>query len=391
MSELEKLYIEHHYYETVTGEVQKSIETLELFRRTYPRDLTPPNNLAVSYFEIGEPEKALAAAQEAVRVEPNHPLPYQVLSAAYRRLGRWDEAKVVCQKAAAQKVDTLIIHTVLYDIAFLQGDEAEMHRQVEWARGDPGEQYRRSEEAAAAADRGRLKQSRELTRGAADMALRKDLKQTAAGTLMRGAANAALVGDPALARRTVAEALALDRGPESLVDAAQVLGLIGDTVRAQALANEANGRMPGTDTLFHAVTLPHALAAIALGRNAPEKALEALEPAAPYGRGRVDVAYLRGLAHLEAGHGPEAIAEFQKVIDNPGWGAGWNPLYIGHPLARLGLARAAALAGDASKSRRAYQDFLALWKDADPDVPVLVQAKAEYAKLAGPEALPGRP
>jgi serine/threonine protein kinase/tetratricopeptide (TPR) repeat protein len=386
VSELEKLYIEHHYYQTVTGEIQKAIETLELYRRTYPRDFTGANNLAVAYFSIGEPEKALEAAQEAVRVEPNHPLPYGNLAAAYGRLGRWDEAKAVCQKAAAQKVDSLSTHVTLYQIAFLQGDEVEMRQQVEWARGNAEEQRMRSAEAAAAAYRGKLKQSQELTRAAADMALRKDLKQSATGILMTGAAREALVGDPALARRAVAEALALDRGPESLVNAAQVLGLIGDTVQAQALADEANRKMPETDTLFHAADLPHALASIALGRGAPDKALEALKPAAPYERGGIITLYLRGLAHLKAGRGPEAIAEFQKIIDNPGWTVGRGPAPpqpIGRSLARLGLARAAALAGDTAKSRRAYQDFLALWKDADPDVPVLVQAKAEYAKVAG--------
>jgi len=383
VSEREKLYIEQHYYRTVTGEVQKTIDTLELYRRTYPRDFTAPNNLAVAYFSIGEPEKALEAALEAVRVEPNHPLPYQNLATAYGWLGRWDEAKAVCQKAAAEKVDSLLAHSMLYNVAFRQGDEAEMRRQVEWARGNAEEQGMRSVEAGAAACRGRLKHSHELTRAAADMALRKDLKQRAAGTLMTGAANEALVGDRALAGRGVAEALALDRGPESLVNAAQVLGLIGDRVQAQTLADQAKGKMPATDTLFQAANLPLALAAIAFGRNAPDKALEALKPGAPYERGRADVAYLRGLAHLKAGHGPEAIAEFQKIIDNPGWiGRGRGPLHIAHPLARLGLARAAALSGDVPKSRRAYQDFLALWKDADADVPILIQAKAEYAKLA---------
>jgi tetratricopeptide (TPR) repeat protein len=199
---------------------------------------------------------------------------------------------------------------------------------------------------------------------------------------MTGASREALVGDPAPARRHVAEALGLDRSPESLISAAQVLGLIGDTIQAQALAEEAKGKMPETHTLFHALNLPQALAAIALGRKAPDRAVEALKPAAPYERGKAIVLYLRGLAYLEGGHGPEAIAEFQKIIDNPGWNEG-PVMHIGHPLARLGLARAAALAGDTALSRGAYQDFLALWKDADPDVPVLVQARTEYARLPG--------
>jgi len=390
VSDIEKLYIEEHYYDTVTGEVQKTIETLELYRRTYPRDFTPPNNLSGAYTSIGELDKALEAAQEAVGLEPNHQLPYSNVAAAYRVLGRWDEAKAVCRTAAAQKADTVRNHITLYQIAFLQDDQAEMRRQVEWARGNPEERSMRGAEAAAAGYRGKLKESRGLARAASEMALRLDLKQNAAAALLTSAARDAFVGHAALARQGVAEALALDRpSPEQLVGGgllqdgsgggAGVLGLVGDTVRAQALADEANGKMPPTDTLFRAVSLPVAQAFIALGRNAPEKALEALKPAAPYERGRAIVVYVRGLAHLKAGHGPEAAAEFQRVIDNPGW----TPLHIVHPLARLGLARAAALAGDTARSRAAYQDFLALWKDADPDVPVLVQGKAEYAKLAG--------
>jgi tetratricopeptide (TPR) repeat protein len=383
VSEPEKLYIEHHYYDSVTGELQKEIETLELYRRTYPREFTAPNNLAITYSQMGELDKSVEAAQEALRIEPNHPLPYMNLAASYQRLGKWDEVKAVSQQAADRKVDSLFLHAMRYQVAFLQGDEAEMSRQVEWARGNASEQIMRAAEAAAAACRGKLEQSQELTRAAADMALRKDLKQSASLTLMSGAAREAFVGDPQRARRHVAEALDLDRGPESLINAAQVLGLIGDAIQAQALTDEAKGKMPETHTLFHAVNLAQALAAIALGRNAPEKAVEALKAAAPYERGKVIVLYLRGLAHLEAGHGPEAVAEFQRIIDNPGWRGEGLLLHIGQPLARLGLARAAALAGDTARSRRAYQDFLALWKDADPDVPVLVQAKNEYARLAG--------
>jgi tetratricopeptide (TPR) repeat protein len=384
ISEREKLYLEQHYYGTVTGELQKEIETLELYRRTYPRDFTGPNNLAVAYLATGEPEKALQAAQEAARIEPNHALPYNNLTAAYGMLGRWDEAKEVCQRAAAQKVDSPYTHVMLYAFAFRQGDEAEMRRQVDWARGRTDQYGMRAMEAAAAGYRGQMKRSRELTHAAADLALRKDLKETAGRILMGGAARDALVGDTGLARRGVADALSLDRDPDLVVASALVAGLLGDTVQAQALAEEASRKTPATDTLFRAMDLPQAQAAIALGRNAPDKALAALVPAAPYEFGRLEVPYVRGLACLKTGRAPEAMAEFQKVIDHPGWGArGGGLLSVAHPLARLGLARAAALAGDAAKSRRAYQDFLALWKDADPDVPVLVQAKAEYAKLPG--------
>jgi predicted Zn-dependent protease len=188
-------------------------------------------------------------------------------------------------------------------------------------------------------------------------------------------------GNSGLGRHDVAEALEIDQSPGRMIQAAQVLGLIGDTAKASALAEEANRRTPSTDMLFHAIDLPVARAAIELGRGAPDKALDEIKPAAPYARGRFALGvYLRGQAHLKAGHAAEAAADFQRVIDDPGSGPPfWIPMT--GSLARLGLARAAALSGDAATSRRAYQDFLALWKDADPDVPVLAQAKAEYARL----------
>jgi tetratricopeptide (TPR) repeat protein len=384
VSELEKLYLDHHYYSRVTGEIDKEIEVLELYRRTYPRDFTPSNNLAVAYFLTGQPEKGLAAAQEAVRVEPNHQLPYFNLAVHYRRLGRWDEARAVCQNAAAQTADSAGCHGELYRIAFLQGDEAEMRRQIEWARGNAEEHSMRFLEAAAAAFRGRFRVVRERAREGFDMAMRRKLKQRAAGALVLLGMHETYVGNAGPARRTIAEALTLDRSPERLVQAARALGLIGDAAHASALAEEAGRKMPSTDTLFHAVDLPLARAAMELGRGAPAKALDAVKPAAPYERGLFGVfgLYLRGQAHLAAGHGIEAAADFQKILDDRGAGPpNWIPME--GALAHLGLARAAALSGDVAKSRRAYQDFLALWKDADPDLPILIRAKAEYAKVAG--------
>jgi serine/threonine protein kinase/tetratricopeptide (TPR) repeat protein len=385
VSELEKLYIEHHYYDLVTGEIDKQIDTLELYRRTYPREFTPANNLALEYGLVGQLEKALAMAQEAVRLEPKHQLPYAILADIYRRLGKWDEAKAVCRNAAAQKLDSGFCHLDLYMIAALQGDEAEMRRQVMWARGDPEEFRMRSLEASAAGFRGRLKAAHGLSREAADIVLRRDLKQAAAEPLMVDAFGDAFVGDAASARARATEALALDRSPERLIQAAQVLGLIGDAAHASAMTEEADRGMPSTATLFHAIDLPLARAAVEVGRGAPDKALAALKPTAAYERGWLGFlcVYLRGEAHLKAGHAVEAAADFQRLIDDPG--AGWLGIPMTGPLARLGLARAAALAGDITKSRRAYQDFLALWKDADPDMPILIQARAEYAQRPGTE------
>jgi tetratricopeptide (TPR) repeat protein len=384
VSELERLYLEHHYYRIVTGEIDKEIEILELYRRTYPRDFTPSNNLAVAYAFTGQPEKGLAAAQEAVRLDPNHQLAQFNLAYAYRRLGRWDEARAVCRNAQAQNADSAGCRLVLYGIAFHQGDEAEMRRQVEWARGNAEEYRMRFLEASAAAFRGRFKAARELTREGFDLAMRRGLKQSAGQGLGGLGMREAYAGNAGQARRQVAQALALGRSPERLINAAHILGVSGDTAQALALAEEAGRQVPSTHTLFHTVDLPLARAAIELGRGAPTRALDALKPAVPYERGPFSFygVYLRGLAHLEAGQVTEAAADFQKVLDDPGSAPPyWIP--VSGALAHLGLARAAVLSGDVVKSRRAYQDFLALWKDADPDLPILIQAKAEYAKLAG--------
>jgi len=386
VSEHERLYIDTHYYRHVTGELDKEIETLELYRRTYPRDFTPSNSLAVLYIMLGQPEKALASAQDAAQLEPNHVLPHGTLAFAYRRLGRWDEAKAICQSAAAQKVDSASCHRELYRVAVIQGDEAEMQRQVDWAHGNAEEHSMRRLEASVAALRGRFTAARELAREGIDMAMRQKLKQSAAVSLVLLGLYEAYVGNASLAKTIIAEALAIDRSGERLIVAAHVLGISGDAVQASALVEEANRKMPSTHTLFHAIDLPVARAAIHLTRGAPAKSLDALKPGAPYERGRFGVyggLYLRALAHLEAGHGPQAASDFESILHDKGAGGGGPvvaiPMWTG--LARLGLARAAALSGDVAKSRRAYQDFLAFWKDADPDVPILIQAKAEYAKL----------
>jgi tetratricopeptide (TPR) repeat protein len=377
VSEHERLYIDHHYYGTVVGDMRRYVETMELYRRTYPRDATPAINLSGTYVLLGEMEKALEVAQDAVRLEPNQPLSHEALVEAYLRLGRWDEARTVAQRAVGQKTDSSNTHEFLYQIAFVQGDEGEMRRQVEWARGRPQEVRMRTLEAAVTAFQGRLKRSRELALDARAMALRSELKEIAANNLLSTARQELFAGETALAKRTTTEALALNRGPRTLIGAAQVLGQAGDAVQAQALADAATRMVQATTTLFHAIAFPATRAAIELGRNAPEKAIEALKPAVPYERGRFFIPYFRGLAYLKARHGPESTGEFQRILDN----RGWDPTNFLYPMARLGLARAAAISGDLAKSRRAYQDFLALWKDADPDVPVLIQAKAEYAKL----------
>jgi len=317
----------------------------------------------------------LEAAQEAVRLEPAEPMAHEAVGSAYMRLGRWDEAKAAGRRAIEQRVDNGGIHEDLYSIAFFQHDEVEMRRHVEWYRGRSEEARMRLLEAARAGFEGRLSRARDLANEGRDIALRNDQKALASRAIADDAVLQLHAGNLGIAKREAAEALAIDRGPRR-VTLAHVLGLAGDTVQAQSLADDA-ARTMSTYTFFAAVPLPIARAAIELGRNAPDKAIAALKPAMPYERGKPTIPYLRGLAHLKAGRGSEAATEFQRILYN----RGWEPTSVFYPMAQVGLARAAALSGDTAKSRRAYQDFLALWKDADPDVPILIQAKAEYAKL----------
>jgi tetratricopeptide (TPR) repeat protein len=389
VSEREKLYLEYHYHSKITRDLRKTIDVLEVFRHTYPRDFTPLNNLAVTYTATGEPERALEAAQEALRLEPNSPLPYLNVCFAYQALNRWDEARAVCERAVARKMDTEITHVSLFMIGFAQGDEAVQRRELSWAAGKPGEPVLRWAEAQTAAYHGQLRRSREVAQQARELLARIGLKQIAAGMTLWQAGLELQLGNAPLARHKVADALILDRTPEVLVSAATISALAGDPARAEQLADEAARQTPPTDTLFQARTLPEARAAIHLARRSPQKAVEALEPARPYQRGRFGIAHIRGLAYLEMGRPREAAAEFQRVLDS----RGFSPIDLLYPLAYLGLARSATAAGDVATAGRAYQDLLALWQDADADVPVVKQAREEYQKLhvASAPGTAGRP
>jgi eukaryotic-like serine/threonine-protein kinase len=378
VSERERLYLQYHYHDKVTGDIRQTIDGLEVFRHTYPRDFTPLNNLAVAYMRIGEPEKALEAAQAALRLEPRSPLPYTNVGWAYHALGRWDEAKAVGETAVAQKTDSMSTHVSLFMVAFVQGDEATMRRESAWATGRPDEPAMRGLESGVAAYRGQFVLARELSRRALELATRLGLRQLVGLATMHEASREMAGGNASLARKKLADALAADRSPEVLMGAATVAAHGGDPARAQALADEAARQVPSTDTLFHSRDLPAVRAAIELARKAPEKAVEALKPAAPYERGRHGIAYLRGTAYLQMGRPADAAAAFQRILDT----RGFAPVDLILPLAQLGLGRAAAAAGDVPKAQRAYQDLLALWKDADPDLPVFKEAQEEYRKLS---------
>jgi len=378
-SELEKLYISTHYYDIVTGETDKAMEAYQLWKRTYPRDSIPTNNLSSGYAANGKYDQALPEALETVRLAPNEALSYQNLGGDYLGLNRFAEAKAVREKQIAANLDNAGDHAELYVIAFVESDTAAMQRQAEWARGKPDEFDMLQVVAEAAASRGKLQKAREVYGQAADVARRGKFEEIVARIMALHAGDEALVGNAAQARARAAAALAVSRNRPTLVLSATAFAHAGDVTNATALADELSRRFP-LHTYINSVWVPSIRAQIEIDRGNPAKAIELLRAPSPYEFGwasRVTPNYVRGLAYLKARQGLEAASEFQKVLDHPGICQTAPECSLSH----LQLGRARAISGDKTGARTAYQDFFALWKDADPDVPILKEAKAEYAKL----------
>jgi tetratricopeptide (TPR) repeat protein/predicted Ser/Thr protein kinase len=375
VGERERLFISTRYYGTVTGELDKEIETFEVWKRTYPRDIAARNNLALAYERMGELEKAAEGYREAIPLSPQAGLPYENLGRVLLYLNRLEEARVVLEEAMAKKLETMFLHKWLYEIAFVQGDAAAMQREVEWAAGKPDEFQMLRLQSAAALFEGKLQRARELTRRANELAARHNLAGEVAIGNADLAAEAALFGEcrPAQGAAPALKSVA-SRNVTLMMSVA--LAFCGQSGQAQALADDLAKRWPA-HTLLNAAELPSVRAAIEINRGNPARVIELLQSTWPYERVRPRITYVRALAYLRAGKGTEAATEFQKIAG----ARDADPLWPGRAVAYLGLARAYALTGDVAKSRKAYEDFLELWKDADPDVPVLKEAKAEYAKL----------
>jgi len=339
--------------------------------------------LSGAYLNLGQMGKALAEGQEALRLAPSVN-GYSNLGITYVMLNRLDEAKATIDDALAHKLDGGNLRASMYCLAFRRGDVAQMAQLVAWGAGKPGEEDSLlSAQSDTEAYYGRMGKAREFTRRAVDSAVRNDSKETAAIWQMSASLREAEIGNVALARQGVAAALALSAGRDVKVAAALTLARAGDAPRAKALAEELETTYP-TNTLLKLYWLPTINAAIELGKNNSSPALVDLEPAAPYELGLAGIyvnyvypAYLRGQSYLLARDGNAAAAEFQKLLDHPGIALN----FVTQALAHLQIGRAWAMAGDTAKARVAYQDFFNIWKDADPDIPILKQAKAEYAKL----------
>jgi tetratricopeptide (TPR) repeat protein len=375
-SERERLYLAARYYENVSGEAGKTIDNYEVWRTAYPRDWIPFNNLGNKYTALGQYEKAIEASREAVRLNPNHEFPYETLARAYKRANRYAEAKSIAESAIAKHLERWGIHGILYQIAFAERDAATMQRQAEWGIGKPTEDETLMYQALAAATAGKLHDSRELWRRAFAVAHKNGLLDNAAAAVESQGSIEAAFHNFTEAKERAASALTLE-GANVSEDAALVLAQIGDLTRAQSLADDLVRRLP-LDTLVNEVGVPRIRAEVQIRRGQPAHAIDLLRNAAPYELRDFTVPYIQGEAYLSAHMGTDAAREFQKIVKNQGV----DPISPYYPLAHLGLARACALQGDTAASRRAYEDFFAMWKDADQDIPILREARSAYAELA---------
>ncbi len=383
VSEREKLVTSAIYF-NATGEIEKQAQTYELWEASYPRDAAQiSESLGNIYLEMGQHDKALAKYQEGIRLEPNL-VTYTNLGGAYLCLNRLGEAKSTLDEAFGHKLDAGSLRGNLYLLAFLQGDAAGMEQQLAWGAGKPGdEDLLLSMQSDTEAYYGRMSQARDFSRRAVGSAVRADSKETAASWEVNAALREAELGNAALAKQGVAAALALAPGRDVKTVAALTLARIGEAPRAQALAEELEKDYP-TNTLLKLYWLPTINAAIEVSKGNSSRAIVDLEPAAPYELGvggafigNLYPAYVRGQAYLSAHNVGAAAAEFQKLLDHRGIVTN----FVTGSLAHLQIGRAYAMMGDTTKAKAAYQDFFTLWKGADPDIPILKQAKAEYAKL----------
>ena len=384
VSEREKYRITSMYYQSGTGEIEQATQVFEMWAKSYPEDSIPLGNLGVNYAMLGRYDKALEEVQESQRMEPTA-IGYANLASCYISLGQLEKAEATVHEAEKNNLAGDFLHYYIYQMAFLKRDHTEMERQLAWASGKPGiEDALLSFQSDTEAYYGRLTQARDYSRRAVDAAVRSDARESAAIWQINEALREAEFGNAALARQDVAAALKISPGRNVKLLAALALARSGETAQVKALADELEKNYP-TDTVLKVYWLPTVRAALDLNTNNTTQALESLEAPAPYELGVPEQfqlgtmypVYVRGLAYLAAHNGTAAAAQFQRILDHPG-------ITINFPtgvLSHLQLGRAYAVTGDTAKAKAAYQDFFNLWKDADPDIPILKQARAEYAKL----------
>jgi tetratricopeptide (TPR) repeat protein len=388
-SDRERFFITANYDREVTRNLERAKQTCELWAQTYPRDPDAPALLSGFISQgAGNYENSIEEARKAIKLDPGHSFAYVNLAYSYFYLDRLEKAEDTIQRASERKLEIPEFLVLRYYIAFLKGDRAGMEREVALSRGKSGaEDWIAHSEALVLARSGQLQLARSMSRHAVDLAQKAGNRERAATYEAGTAVWNAFFGNTAEARQSAMEALELSKGRDVKYAAAFALGLSGDASRSQALANDLERRFP-EDTSVRFSYLPALRGVFALNHSKPSNAIEALQIAVPYELAIPGIAffgffgslypvYVRGEAFLAARKGTKAAAEFQKLLDHRG-------IVVSDPvgaLARLQLGRAFALSGDKAKAKTAYQDFFTLWKDADPDIPILKQAKAEYARL----------
>ncbi len=381
-SEREKFYISGHYYDTFKQQAEQSAQLLEQWKQTYPRDSVPRDNLSLLYATLGQHEKSLANASEALQLDAKDPYAYQNLSSAYQYLNRYDESNAVAEQAIAQKAEAWSVHLTLLGNDFIRGDESAMQREVEHSAGRPEEPVILLLRSNSRCALGKINEAREAYARALSAAQARGYREFGASILASEAACDAETGFLPEARQQVNAALAQSDNPDSRAAAAYLFARLGDAARAQKLIDDLAKESPSNTVLNQAI-LPAARAILSLQHNQAAQAIAQTESAIPYELGAGPRAagylpnYIRGEAFLRAHDGAKAAAEYQKILDH----RGVDPTSVLYSLAHLGLGRAYALQGDTVKAKGAYQDFFAAWKDADADIPVLKTAKAEYEKL----------
>ena len=397
-SEREKLTITADYYANVTGEQDKAAKAWQEYIESYPRRYNAYNSLGVAYGTLGQYDKAVEVYRQNIRLDPENSIPYSNLANSQLALQRIDEARQTMNRVQARKVSDVTLHNALYGVAFLGSESSAMEEQQKWYAGQPDyENMGLSLAADTEAYAGHLSKARELTRRSGVLAIHADAKESGAIWYENAALREAALGNLAEAKQAAADGLKLAPTSQSVnVEAALAYAMAGDTARAESMAQDLNKDFP-LDSQVQSLWLPAIRAQAALNRKTAVLAVSSLQPAMPpieYGQiGFVNnisclyPTYLRGEAYLAATDGKSAAAEFQKILDHGG--IVWN-CWTG-ALAHLGVARGNALqaktsqGADADLARTralaAYKEFLTLWKDADPDIPILKQAKAEYAKL----------
>ncbi len=391
-SDREKFFIDFNYDREVTGDLEKAFQTLESWGQTYPRRGADPNPqgliAGLSAQGTGRWETVIEEAKKDMVARPDAVFPYGGLMRGYFFQDRFDEAWKILQEAAARKLETPDFPVYAYNLAFLKGENERMEHTVALAKGKRSAELRVSNsEALVLARSGQLQKAHELSSRAVNLARQEEARELAATYLAVEAVWQSLYGDAAAARKNAAAALAVSNGRDTEYAAALALGFAGDTSRCEALAAGLEKRFPA-DTFARFTYVPVLRALAALGRGRPTDSLEQIKIALPYELavngldlnlylGGLHSAYVRGEAFVAAHRYAEATAEFEKILNHRGI-VGADPIGA---LAHLQLGRVFALSGDKIKAKAAYEAFLTLWKDADPDIPILRSAKAEYARL----------